>query len=120
MVFTITPLTYADPIKNCVHELFVLPIVLTDTSENIFNRMVFGDEYNVVYSDDEYKNAHKDYCLKQIRNDLLWSQDIADRLEIEDLFYVDSDPPKVAVERLIEEFDLLYSYVSQNQVLLKN
>lgn len=40
------------------------------TPENIFKRLVFSDENDVIYKDDDYKNAHKDHYLADIQEDL--------------------------------------------------
>ena len=41
-----------------------------DSPENIFNHLVFSDENDVVYEDDEYKTEHKEYDLNEIVKDL--------------------------------------------------
>ena len=47
-------------------------IELYDTPENIFSRLVFSDENDEIYTDDNYKNANKDYYMKDIQADLGW------------------------------------------------
>lgn len=47
-------------------------IELFDSAENIFNRLVFSDENDNIYKDDEYKNKHRDYYLNDIQKDLEW------------------------------------------------
>ena len=46
----------------------ILAIELCDTAENIFSRLVFSDENDVIYTDDLYKNEHKDHYLKEIQD----------------------------------------------------
>ena len=41
----------------------VLAIDLLDTPEHIFERLVFSNEEDEVYEDNEYKNAHKNYYM---------------------------------------------------------
>ena len=67
MVFSITPISYPDSFAECIKSDDILSIELYDTSENIFSRIVFSDENDVIYKDDEYKNEHRDYYLNDIQ-----------------------------------------------------
>lgn len=49
----------------------IIAIELIDNVKNIFNRMVFADDCDVVYDDDKYKNKHKKHYLEEIRKDRL-------------------------------------------------
>lgn len=46
----------------------ILAIELCDTAENIFSRLVFSDENDVIYTDDLYKNEHKDHYLREVQD----------------------------------------------------
>ena len=46
----------------------IIAIELCDTAENIFSGLVFSDENDVIYTDDLYKNEHKDHYLKEIQD----------------------------------------------------
>ena len=70
-VIAISPIFYEEYIHRAVCERQVIAIYLRDTPEHIFDRLVFSDEHDVVYADDEYKNKHKAYCLEDIRQDIL-------------------------------------------------
>ena len=59
---------YTAHLKKAVSK--VVRIELIDSPENIFERLIFTDDNDHVYTDDEYKYAHKDYYLKEIKEDL--------------------------------------------------
>lgn len=77
-----------------------------DTPENIFSRLVFSDENDNIYSDDNYKNEHKDHYIKEIQADLDWYGMINDRIGIRNRLFVDNDPPEKVVDRIITEYGL--------------
>lgn len=68
-VVAVSPLSHIDSIKTLLRRKSVLAVELTDSPENIFNRIVFSDENDVVYRDDDYKNAHKEEYLEDILED---------------------------------------------------
>lgn len=70
-VIAVTPLSYAGAIIPIITSTDVLSIELTDTPENIFERLVFSDENDVIYKVDDYKNARKDHYLADILEDFL-------------------------------------------------
>lgn len=59
-VIAVTPLSYIKDIRHLFSSPDVINIELTDSAENIFDRLVFSDENDVIYKDDDYKNRHKD------------------------------------------------------------
>ena len=79
-------------------------IELYDTAENIFSRLVFSDENDNLYKDDDYKNTRKDHYLKEIQADLKWYGEINTKLGIKNRIFIDNDPPEKVVDRIIEEY----------------
>ncbi len=71
-VIAITPLSYTYDIFPLLSEPDVLAIELTDSTRNIFDRLVFSDENDVIYTDVDYKNAHAGYYMSEIKKDLKW------------------------------------------------
>lgn len=69
-VIAVTPLSYVKDIRYLFSSPDIINIELTDSAENIFDRLVFSDENDVIYKDDAYKNQHKDHYLEEIRADL--------------------------------------------------
>ena len=84
----------------------ILAIELCDTAENIFSRLVFSDENNVIYTDDLYKNEHKDHYLREIQDDLDWYGKIYQSIGIRNRLFIDNDPPSKVVDRIITEYAL--------------
>ncbi len=71
-IIAVTPISYPGNLIDLLDEPDIIAIELRDTPENIFNRIVFSDENDVVYKDDEYTEKHKEYYLREIREDLRW------------------------------------------------
>ena len=101
-VIAVTPLSYAGAIIPIISSPDVFSIELTDTPENIFKRLVFSDENDVIYKDDDYKNAHKDHYLADIQEDLSWYGSVYQN--ITNKFFVDGKLP----EKVADEIILLY------------
>ena len=62
VVFAISPISYIESFKTSIISDDNLLIELYDTPENIFSRLVFSDENDEIYTDDNYKNANKKNC----------------------------------------------------------
>lgn len=71
-IIAVSPLSYIHLIRNLFSAENVFTIELIDSAENIFDRLVFSDEKDNIYKDDDYKNRYRDYYLKDIREDLKW------------------------------------------------
>lgn len=48
----------------------VTKIEIQDTPENIYKRLIFTDENDQEYIDDEYKKQHEKEYMKSIKNDI--------------------------------------------------
>lgn len=71
-VIAVTPLSYMQDIQRRLNDPTILTIELIDSPRHIFDRLVFSDENDFVYKDDEYKNKHKRRYVSEIREDLKW------------------------------------------------
>lgn len=107
MVLAVTPISYPENFKTELDRDDILSIELYDTPENIFSRLVFSDENDNLYKDDEYKNAHREYYLKDIQEDLYWYGQIYDEMGIHDYIIVDNKPQEEVAEQIISQFHLL-------------
>ena len=106
IVFAITPISYTGNFKTRIIADDILLIELYDTAENIFSRLVFSDENDNVYMDDDYKEEHKDYYLKEIQADLDWYARIYAEIGIQNRVFMYNDPPEKVVDRIIMEYSL--------------
>lgn len=106
MVLAVTPISYIDNFKTRIIAEDILLIELYDTPENILSRLVFSDENDNIYTDDDYKNMHKEYYMKDIQADLDWYGMVYAKLGIRNRLFVDNDPPEKVVDRIITEYSL--------------
>lgn len=106
MVFAISPISYTDNFRTRIVAEDVLPIVLVDTPENIFERLVFSDENDKTYTDDVYKNKCKEYYLKDIQADIEWYGSVFNKMGIVNKFTITKGTVKNNVDRLIQEYRL--------------
>lgn len=103
-VIAISPISYFDNIAQYLLRDDVLAIELLDEAENIFDRLVFSDENDQIYKDDDYKNAHKDYYMSEIRADIQWYGSVYGK--IRNKFYICNDEIETVVERIIMDYEL--------------
>ena len=103
-IIAVTPISFYDNFEEYLEYPEVLAIELRDTPENIFKRLVFSDENDVVYFDDDYKNANAEHYLTEIARDLEWYGQCNER--VTNKFDMNGDTPEEVVSRLINEYDL--------------
>lgn len=101
-VIAVTPLSYAGSIVPLITSPDVFSVELLDSPENIFERLVFSDENDVLYHDDDYKNKRKDYYLNEIKEDIHWYGSVYSN--IHNKFYMDGRTPQEVVDALIWEY----------------
>lgn len=103
-VIAVTPLSHIHDILPLLSSPNVMAIELTDSVENIFDRLVFSDENDIIYQDDDYKYAHSDYYLSEIKKDLDWYGSVYAILEHH--FDIAGRTPEETALALIETFHL--------------
>lgn len=74
VVFAISPISYIENFRTSIISDDTLLIELYDTPENIFSRLIFSDENDEIYTDDNYKNANKDYYMKRFKQILIGTE----------------------------------------------
>ena len=72
MVIAVSPIYYARNFNYLLDRDNVIGVELQDSEEHIFERLVFSDENDNVYKDDEYKMQHKKHYLKKIHEDIMY------------------------------------------------
>lgn len=103
-VIAVAPIYYSRMFNKYLQRNDVLAIELQDSPVNIFNRLVFSDENDRVYKDDEYRDAHASYYLREIKKDITYYKKAFSK--ITNKFNIDNDPPEQVVGRLMEQFEL--------------
>ena len=106
MVLAITPISFTENFRTKISGDGMLAIELYDTPENIFDRLVFSDENDIIYTDDPYKNEHREYYMRDIQADLDWYGKIYAEIGIRNRVFIDNDLPANVVERIISEYNL--------------
>lgn len=105
-VVAVTPISYIDGIRPLFYSEDIMPIYLYDSAENIFDRLVFSDENDRIYEDNEYKMQHKDHYINDITADLDWYGAVYGM--IENRFDISGDSIDEACKRIIDEYHLGY------------
>lgn len=103
-VIAVTPLSYAGPIVPIINSKDVLSIELTDTPENIFDRLIFSDENDMIYTDDDYKNEHKEHYMNELYEDLIWYGSVYKN--ISNKFFVNAKLPEEVATDIIAIYHL--------------
>lgn len=106
MVLAITPISYTDNFRTRITGDDILAIELYDTPENIISRLVFSDENDTIYTDDHYKNEHREYYLIDIQSDLDWYGKVYEEIGITNRVFIDNASPEKVVDRIISEYGL--------------
>lgn len=73
-------------------------LLLQDAEEHIFERLVFSDENDVIYQDDEYKEEHRDYYMKEIHEDIMYAKRIFKKITWK--YFIDNKSIEQASEEL--------------------
>lgn len=106
MVFAISPISYTDNFRSRISRDGILTIELYDTPENIFSRLVFSDENDNNYIDDDYKNTHKEHYLREIQEDINWYGMIYKQIGIKNHMFVNNFSPIEVVDGIITKYGL--------------
>lgn len=110
-VIAVTPMYYSRWFNKYLTREDVMAIELQDAPENIFDRLVFSDENDWVYKDDEYRDAHSAYYFNEIKKDITcYKRSFA---KITNKFQMENDPPEIVVKRLIRDFGLTIDNVGE-------
>jgi shikimate kinase len=102
MILAVTPLSYIHDIEHLFSSESIFAVELVDSPHNIFDRLVFSDENDNIYKDDEYKNRHRQHYLHEISADLEWYGKVYS--VIENKFEVNGMPAELVADSLIDKF----------------
>lgn len=98
-VVAVSPIYYARNFNSLIELEGVIAIELQDMEEHIFERMVFSDENDNVYYDDEYKEKHKKHYIRDIRNDIVGAKTAFKK--IENKYFINNQSVDKVVDELI-------------------
>lgn len=100
MVIAVSPIFNRHCIESLINMKQVFPIELQDTKEHIFERLVFSDENDSMYKDEEYKNKHKEHYLDDIQDDIDFMKECF--ISIENKFFMNNMPVEQVVDGLMD------------------
>jgi len=103
-VIAVTPMSYSTFFNYFLKRKDILAIELQDSPKNIFDRLIFSDENDVIYKDDDYKNQHKEEFLEEIRKDI--EHYAKSFIHIKNKFNINNDPPEIVVRRIMDTYKL--------------
>ncbi|WP_366924328.1 hypothetical protein MFMK1_001293 [Metallumcola ferriviriculae] len=99
MVIAVSPIYYARNFNSLLDLEQVIAIELQDSEEHIFERMVFSDENDNIYKDDAYKEAHKDYYIRDIHEDIVYAKRVFKK--VDNKYFIDNRSVDQVVDELI-------------------
>ena len=105
-VVAVSPMFYSrwfNPLLKLEH---VTAIELQDSVENIFDRLVFSDENDVIYKDDAYKNEHWAHYVKEIHEEIVFSKRVFSK--VENKFFINNRSIDQVVDGLMEMLKPLF------------
>lgn len=90
IVIAVSPIYYARNFNSLLDLDNVIAFELQDSIENIYDRLVFSDEEDNIYVDNEYKEAHRGYYLDDIRKDIAFYKRAF--VKIKNKYFIDNKP----------------------------
>lgn len=117
-VVAVTPMYYTRWFSKYLDREDVMAIELQDSPENVFGRLVFSDENDRVYKDDEYRDAHKAYYMRDIKKDITYYK--KPFMKVKNKFSIDGASPEEAADQLIERYSLSPALERMGRNLITN
>lgn len=99
MVIAVSPIYYARNFNSLLNLEQVIAIELQDSEEHIFERMVFSDENDNIYKDNEYKEKHKAYYIRDIHKDIVYLARVFKK--IKNKYFINNQTVDQVVDELI-------------------
>lgn len=109
MVIAVSPIYYARNFNSLIDLEQVIAIELQDSEAHIFERMVFSDENDIVYKDDAYKEQHKDYYIKDIHKDIIYTRKCFKK--IKNKYFINNR----SVDQVADELMVIIQDISTNK-----
>lgn len=103
-VLAVSPIYYASNFNQYISRKDVMAIELQDLPENIFQRLVFSNENDEIYKDEEYKNLHKKYFISEIKKDIACYKSSFSK--VKNKFHMNNDSVEIVLDRIIKDYNL--------------
>lgn len=111
IVIAVSPIWYARNFNYLLDLERVIAIELQDSEENIFERLVFSDKDDNVYKDDEYKEQHKDYYIKDIHEDIVYTRKVFKK--IKNKYFINNRP----VDQVVDDLLIIIQNISTEKTI---
>ena len=98
MVIAVSPIYNARNFNYLLKRGNVIAVELQDTKEHIFERLVFSDENDQIYKDDEYKEEHREHYLREIQEDIQYVKGTFRAIQWK--YFVDNKSPEQVAEEI--------------------
>ncbi|MBP3040849.1 hypothetical protein J9303_15265 [Bacillaceae bacterium Marseille-Q3522] len=82
---------------------------MQDSAEHIFERLVFSDENDDIFQDDEYKEQHRDYFIKEIREEIAYAKRTFKKIKHK--YYIDNR----SVDQVANDLAVMIQNISVNK-----
>jgi shikimate kinase len=109
MVIAVCPIYNARNFNPLIDLEQVIAIELQDSEEHIFERMVFSDENDVIYTDNEYREEHRDYYIKDIHEDIMYAKRTFKK--IKNKYFINNCP----VDKIVEDLIVMIQNITMNE-----
>jgi shikimate kinase len=106
LVLAVTPVYYITGIKRYIQSPDFLRIELYDSPENIFERIIYTDENDEVYDNEEYKQSHRKELIREIKKDITCYGAKYKSIGMSGRFNINGDSAEAVADRLITEYNL--------------
>lgn len=109
IVIAVSPIFEARNFNSLIDLENVIAIELQDTEEHIFQRLVFSDENDIIYKDDEYKEQRRDYYIKDIHDYIVFGRKTFKK--IKNKYFIDNR----SVDEVVDELLIMIQNISINK-----
>lgn len=109
MVIAVSPIFYAKFINPLIDMEQVIAIELQDSEEHIFERLVFSDDNDNVYRDDEYKEKRREYYIKDIHEDIVFVKRVFKK--IKNKYFINNR----SVDQVVDDLIIMIQNISMNK-----
>lgn len=99
MVIAVCPIYYARNFNYLLDLENVIGIELQDAKENIFDRLIFSDENDQIYEDEDYKYEQIDHYLKEIQEEITDNKRVLKR--VKNKYFMDNRSTEEVVDDLM-------------------
>lgn len=107
LVLAVSPISYIESFKDEIKSKDIILFELYDSANNIFSRLIFSDENDNLYIDDDYKYEHMEYYINDIKGDLEWYGDVNRKLGVKNRVFVNGKNQEKVADEIIKKLSAI-------------